>query len=230
MDDRFDERLRRRLGALDAAVPEARDIELARLRGRRTLARAGRGGGLLPLGLVTAAAAVVVGVALVGSSLGLGWGGAPLSSGSAAPPSVAPPSTGPSISSGMVITDAEAIQLASTSNPVIVTATITNRTGQTDKLVGAASPVATTGGLYGTCGCSLAPSSSSDTSGMAGLLPMPWWLINPGETIVLRAGDGSIVLSGLARPLTVGQTIEVTFEFASAAPVTVEVPVVASGD
>lgn len=54
---------------------------------------------------------------------------------------------------------------------------------------------------------------------------MPWWLIKANETIQLR---GEMVLSGLAQPLMAGQTVEVTFEFAYATPVTVEVPVVST--
>jgi copper(I)-binding protein len=57
---------------------------------------------------------------------------------------------------------------------------------------------------------------------------MPWWLVRANETIQLRAGDGELIVSGLPRPYTAGQTIAVTFEFAYAAPVTLDVPVVAS--
>ncbi len=57
---------------------------------------------------------------------------------------------------------------------------------------------------------------------------MPWWLIKQGETIQLRAGDGELIVSGLPQPLAAGQTVEVTFDFTYAAPVTVTVPVVAS--
>jgi copper(I)-binding protein len=222
MDDRFDERLRSRLSALDAAVPTeapaVRGVALAPVRRLRTGARATA---LLPLGLVLALIVAVVGVALLGASH---WptqnGAAPASGRSPTPQSPAP---------GMVVADAQAVPIPGSGNPVIVTATITNGTDQDDKLVGASSPVAATAGLYATSGClcTLAP---SETTGMPDLVPMPWWLIKPNETIQLRAGAGKIVLNGLAHPLTAGQTVEVTFKFAYAQSVTVEVPVIASGE
>ena len=106
-----------------------------------------------------------------------------------------------------------------------VIATIQNRTGVDDKLIGASSPVAASGGLYSTSG--IYP-VSTDPSGMGNLRLTPWWLIKADETIQLRAGDGEIVLNGLAAPLTPGEQVQVTFKFEKAAPVTLSVPVFAS--
>jgi copper(I)-binding protein len=136
--------------------------------------------------------------------------------------STAPPSHG----SGMNIIDAQAMPIPGNGNPVIVVATIRNGTGRDDKLVGGSSPVTTAVGLYATCGCSPAP--TDPVTGIPGLAPMPWWLIRTNETIQLRAGDGEMVLSGLPQPLAAGQTVEVTFEFAYADAVTVQIPVVSA--
>src|ERR1019366_7311859 len=126
--------------------------------------------------------------------------------------------------SGMTIIDAQAMPIPGNGNPVIVVATIRNGSGRDDKLVGGSSPVTTAVGLYATCGCSPAP--TDPVTGIPGLAPMPWWLIRTNETIQLRAGDGEMVLSGLTQPVAAGQTVEVTFLFASADPVTVQIPVV----
>ena len=137
--------------------------------------------------------------------------------------STAPSSHG----SGMNIIDAQALPIPGNSNPVIVAATIRNGTGRDDKLVGGSSPVATAVGLYATCSCA-SPEPTDPVTGIPGLAPMPWWLIRAGETIQLRAGAGEMVLSGLSQPLAASQTVEVTFEFAYADPVTVQIPVVAA--
>jgi copper(I)-binding protein len=127
--------------------------------------------------------------------------------------------------SGMTIIDAQAMPIQGNGNPVIVVATIRNGTGHDDKLVGGSSPVARVVGLYATCSC-MTPEPTDRVTGIPGLAPMPWWLIRADETIQLRAGDGEMVLSGLTQPVAAGQTVEVTFLFASADPVTVQIPVV----
>jgi copper(I)-binding protein len=108
---------------------------------------------------------------------------------------------------------------------VSVTAVITNQTDSNDKLLGASSPIAASGGLYGG-GCLCWPIPTDDGTGLANKSRMTWWAIAITETIQLRAGSGEVILNGLAKPLVPGQTIEVTFEFAVAPPVTVKVPVV----
>ncbi len=148
-------------------------------------------------------------------------------------PVVAPAATivstaAPSHGSGMNIIDAQAMPVPGNGNPVIVVATIRNGTGRDDKLLGGASPVATTVGLYDTCSCST-PEPTDPVTGIPGLAAFPWWLIRADETIQLRAGAGEIVLSGLSQPLAAGQTVEVTFKFAYADPVTVQIPVVSAG-
>jgi|GEM_PF-1754271 len=125
----------------------------------------------------------------------------------------------------MAVADAQAVPIPGFPNAVIVSATITNGTGRDDKLLGGSSPVATAVGLYATCSC-MPPEPTDPVTGISGLAQMPWLLITAGETVQLIAGDGEMVLSGLSAPLTAGQTVEVTFKFAYASPVTVEIPVV----
>jgi copper(I)-binding protein len=147
---------------------------------------------------------------------------------SAAPTVTTPPLTTKTAASGngMNISGAQAMPIQSNGNAVIVVATIRNETAQDDRLTGGSSPGAALVALYATCGCSPAPTDPE--TGIVGRSRMPWWLIKQGETIQLRAGDGELIVSGLPQPLAAGQTVEVTFDFTYAAPVTVTVPVVAS--
>lgn len=203
MNDEFDGRLKRRLSALDAAAPVAVP-DLHNSSGGRHSHRVGGLGlsGSLPLGLA-AAIAIAIGVA-VASGLARQAPGAAVSA-------------GPS----MVIENAQASLVG---DHVSVAATITNPTGQDDKLIGVSSPAATTAGLYDLSMCST-PVPVDTTTGLCGMLPIHWWLIKAHETVQLR---GEIVLVGLIHPLAVGQSVEVTFEFATAPSVTVKVPVVAA--
>jgi copper(I)-binding protein len=148
---------------------------------------------------------------------------------SAAPTVTTPPlSTSPAASgNGMNISGAQAAPIQSNGNAVIVVATIRNETAQDDKLTGGSSPGAALVALYATCACS-SPEPTDPETGLVGKSRMPWWLIKQGETIQLRVGDGELIVSGLPKPLAAGQTLEVTFDFTNAAPVTVTVPVVAS--
>jgi len=195
----------------------------------------------LPLGLAAGLVAIVAAVALVSGALrtspDVGASESTGPSGSVAVPSVsvavptasvAMRTSSPSLpSTGMVIANVQAIPFAGTGNPVSVIATIENRTGADDRLLGASSPIAATGGLYASCGCT---PGSTDPSGLGNKSLMPWNLIRAGETLQLRTGDGEIILNGLAEPLVAGEQLEVTFEFEDAAPVTVTVPVVSSTD
>jgi copper(I)-binding protein len=138
-----------------------------------------------------------------------------------------PLATSPTASgNGMSISGAQAMPIQSNGNAVIVVATIRNETAQDDALTGGSSPGAALVALYATCGCWPAPTDPE--TGIVGRSRMPWWLIKQGETIQLRAGDGELIVSGLPQPLAVGQTVDVTFNFTYAAPVTIAVPVVAS--
>jgi copper(I)-binding protein len=227
MKDDFDERLTRRLRALDAAVPPPGMKE-----GALSASRSSRVSSRFPLGLAAGLLAIVAVVALASAALRMSSNvGAAESTGpseSVAFPtaSVATPTGTASLpSTGMVITNVQAVPFAGTGNPVSVIATIENRTGADDKLLGASSPIAATGGIYGTCACT---PGSTDASGLGNKSLDAWWLIRAGETIQLRTGAGEIILNGLAEPLAPGDQLEVTFKFEDAAPVTVTVPVVSS--
>ena len=123
---------------------------------------------------------------------------------------------------GMIVTGAEAYPMPGSGNPVVVTASITNNTNRGDMLLGGSCPIAGSAHLYATVGTWPVP---TDATGMAALRVMPGWRIDAGGTIQLRSGDGEIVLNGLAQPFGPGDTVQVEFDFADAAPVTVKLPV-----
>jgi copper(I)-binding protein len=232
MKDDFDERLTQRLRALDAAVPPPSIRE-----GAMPATRSTRVSSRFPLGLAAGLVVFVAVVALAAGALRMSSnvganestgpsGSAPTASSSAAPPTstTSPTIIASSPSAGMVITDAQAIPFAGTGNPVRIFATIENRTGADDDLIGASSPVAATGGLYATCLCT---PGASDASGMGNLRPMTGRLIRAGQALRV---SGEIVLNGLDEPLAPGDQLQVTFEFANAAPVTVTVTVVSGAN
>ncbi len=147
---------------------------------------------------------------------------------SAAPTGATPHLTTPAASgTGMKISGAQAMPIQSNGNAVTVVATIRNETGQDDRLTGGSSPGAALVALYATCGCW--PVSTDPETGLVGKSRTTGsWLIRANESMELRAGDGELIVSGLPKALAAGQTLEVTFDFTNAAPVTVTVPVVAS--
>jgi copper(I)-binding protein len=124
----------------------------------------------------------------------------------------------------MTIIDAQAIPMAGNGNPVLVVATIRNDTSRDDKLIGGTSPLAKTVGLVMAVGET--PGPTDPLTGIPNLAPIPWWPIAANETLGFPPGQGPMVLSGLSQPLVAGQTVQVTFEFAYADPVTVQIPVV----
>jgi copper(I)-binding protein len=218
-------RIKAHLSGLDPYVPAPPPFDSidARLRpgpgwGSERNLRAERRGGRRRKSfgtLLAAAAVVMVAVLVLGPRIWLTSAG-PSGSGGTQSATASTPA-------GMLVTDAQARPISGSGNPVSVTAVITNRTDSNDKLLSASSPIASTGGLYATCACWPVP---TDDTGLANKSRMRWWAIAITETIQLRAGDGEVILDGLAKPLVPGQTIEVTFEFAVSPPVTITVPVV----
>ena len=204
MDDRFDERLHQRLSALDAAAPTlGANFTIAPSSRRRA-----RMSGRLPMGMAACLAVAVVGLVVVGAN----WRHVPDAA------------VKPSPTSGMVVTGAQAELMSDTT--LTIAATITNHTDRDDGLVGGSSPIGGTAGLYATCDCWLAPTTGQ--AGFAGKAPMAFMGIAVEETLQLLPGGGEIILDGATHPLSVGQTVEFTFQFAYAPPVTAEVPIVAA--
>jgi periplasmic copper chaperone A len=141
----------------------------------------------------------------------------------------APVATGtpePSHRSSMTVIDAQAIPMHGNGNPVLVVATIRNDTGRDDKLIGGSSPLARTVRLVMAVGET--PGPTDPLTGIPNLGSIPWWPIAANETLKFPPGQGEMVLSGLLEPLAAGQTVQVTFEFAYADPVAVQIPVVSA--
>ena len=120
---------------------------------------------------------------------------------------------------GMAITQAKTTLSTGSNRSIRIYATITNATGADDRLLGASSPVAASGGRYAWPGCTAAPGALPCGT----RAPMPWWLIQAGETMSL---NGYLVLDGVDQSVANGQTIQVTFRFETSAPVTIQIPVV----
>lgn len=207
MNDDFDDRLTRRLRTLDAAVPRAQTKM-----GALPATRSGHVSTRLPFGLAAALLAIVlvvgVGSAAIRNSSGIGAG---------------PSASVPADAVGVVITNVEAVPLPGTAKAVSIVATIENKTGRDIKLLGASSPIATSGGLYATSGEMPDP---SDATGIGNLCAMPSLLIPAGESIQLRRGAGEILLTGVAGSQLPGDRFEVTFRFEGADPATVTAVVV----
>ena len=129
-----------------------------------------------------------------------------------------PPSTA-GLPAGMVITQATATLLTGSTRSLRIYAAITNASGVDDRLLGASSPVAASGGLYAWPACTAAPGDPPCGT----RVPMPWWRIQAGETITI---SGSLALDGIDPSVTIGQMVQVTFRFETSAPVTVQIPVV----
>jgi copper(I)-binding protein len=100
---------------------------------------------------------------------------------------------------------------------VTVTATITNATDASVKLVGVTSPDAASADVYATSMCETAAAATEGE--LCGKEPMVFWRIDPDQSVTLRAGDGAIILGELRRPLSSGQVVEVALEFEGAPPV-----------
>jgi copper(I)-binding protein len=235
MRDDFDERLTRRLKALDATVPRPLIKEGAMSRSRSVRVRTRFPFGLAA-GLVVVVAVVAVASATLrnSSSVGANESSAPSESAAAASQTAVVLSSASSASAssvvlaaGVVITGVQAIPLAGTGNPVSVVGRIENQTSADISLVGASSPVATSGGLYATSG---KMPDLTDKSGMGSFRLMTGILIPAGQSLQLRHGDGEIVLNGLAKPLLPGDQVDVTFKFESGDSVTLTVPVVSSAN
>jgi periplasmic copper chaperone A len=84
-----------------------------------------------------------------------------------------------------------------------------------DQLVAASTPVAASAEVHETTG----------DNGVMKMRPVPAVPIPPGQTVTFTPGGTHIMLMGLKKPLTAGQSFPLTLTFTHAAPVTVEVKV-----
>lgn len=96
----------------------------------------------------------------------------------------------------------------------IVYLTVTD-SGAPTRLIGAKTPVAKQAGLHET----------KQVNGMMEMLPIPSLPIGPGTPISFHPGGYHIMLMGLAKPLSVGETFPITLLFANGAEVTTTVTV-----
>ena len=94
--------------------------------------------------------------------------------------------------------------------------TVANQGGRDDVLVGVSTPDAQTAGLHQT---------STDSSGMTGMAHTDSIAVPAGSTVELKAGGYHVMLTGVARDLTIGGSIELilTFEQAGVVRTTAQV-------
>jgi copper(I)-binding protein len=91
--------------------------------------------------------------------------------------------------------------------------TITNKGAETDRLIGATSPVA----------AKLEVHQMSMDKGIMSMRPVPGGLeIKPGKTIVLKPESSHLMLLGLKQPLAQGERMKATLEFAKAGKLELE--------
>ncbi|MGD0107653.1 MAG: copper chaperone PCu(A)C [Rhodopila sp.] len=88
-----------------------------------------------------------------------------------------------------------------------------------DSLIGASTPVAATAEVHETI----------NDNGVMKMRPLAALPLPPGQMVTLAPGGTHIMLTGLRKPLTAGESFPLTLTFAHAAPVTVDVKVRALG-
>ncbi len=153
-----------------------------------------------PRGLSRHFLAGVVGIAIVGAAL-VGCGGSQLG----APPAAAP-----------IVTNAWVRPPAGPDRPAAGYLSITNPGGTPDALVGASSSIAMSVEIHET---------TTDSSGMTGMHPMPRLEIPAGGTVKLEPGGYHMMLMGTGDKLKIGDKIEITLQFEQAGTVVVEAEV-----
>jgi copper(I)-binding protein len=124
-------------------------------------------------------------------------------------------STAPS-AGAVTVTDAWARATAVLDRPGGAYLVIRNPTAQADALIGASSPAAASVEVHET---------TRDSGGMMGMHAIPRLEIPAGGTVALEPGGFHLMLMGLAKPLAVGDTIDLTLRFERAGPITVQAAV-----
>ena len=98
--------------------------------------------------------------------------------------------------------------------------TITNKGAETDRLMRVSSPVA----------AQVAVHQMSMDNGVMSMRPVQGGLeIKPGQTVVLNPDSLHLMLMGLKQPLTQGERVKVTLEFAKAGKIDLEYVVESMG-
>jgi hypothetical protein len=98
--------------------------------------------------------------------------------------------------------------------------TITNKGAEADRLIGISSPVATQVEVH----------QMSMNNGVMSMRPVPGGLeIKPGETVVLNPESFHLMLMGLKQPLTQGERMKVTLDFAKAGKIDLDYAVESMG-
>jgi periplasmic copper chaperone A len=98
--------------------------------------------------------------------------------------------------------------------------TITNKGSEPDRLIGGSTPAA----------AKLEVHEMTTDNGVMNMRPVSGGLeIKPGETVVLKPGSLHLMLFGLKQPLTQGEKVKATLEFAKAGKLELEYPIESIG-
>ena len=98
--------------------------------------------------------------------------------------------------------------------------TITNKGSEADRLIGASTPVASQAEVH----------QMAMDKGVMSMRPVPGGLeIKPGQTVMLNPESFHVMLMGLRQPLTQGERIKATLDFAKAGKLDLEFVVESMG-
>jgi copper(I)-binding protein len=120
----------------------------------------------------------------------------------------------PAYAGGLTVTGAWSRVTPSAASPAVIYFTVTDA-GAPDRLVGAATPVATSAGLH----------KSKMANGMMEMDAVKDLPVAPGKPLVFSPSGYHVMLTGLTQALNAGAHFPLTLTFASGATVTVEVTV-----
>lgn len=222
----FDRHLEARLRRLEAAIPQASPEfgSVAANPAAQAVDGRARMRTRIPIGMVAVVTLLAVALLTLGLLRGNGGpaggpSGSPgMSQAQASGPSPSAGSSSPA--SGMVLGSAVGYLIAGQADQAYVELSITNETGQDDKLVGLTSTAAGSVAIFAIPACSAVPSGEGGACSTPWTIP--WIAIAAGETVEVN----TIALSGFAVPPSVGDVVPVTLDFALALPVTVQVTIV----
>jgi copper(I)-binding protein len=102
---------------------------------------------------------------------------------------------------------------------------LVNQGRDSDRLIGASSPVATKVELHESAGAQ----ASGHSGHVVEMRPLAEIEVKPGQRIVLRPNATHVMLVGLKEPLKEGASFPLLLRFAKAGTVTIQVPVAKAG-